>query len=108
MDINNFIIIIIMITFTVWIWVKSLNLCPKSFHSEYLILTKKYNTLIKEKNKYKKMIKNQDSTSDDNYQIDEYTDMNNFNQKTNNVPDEFSIISNRLNNSSNPGKFATF
>ena len=45
MDLNHFIFIIFMITITVWVWLKSLNTCPKSFLNEYNIFKKKYNKL---------------------------------------------------------------
>jgi hypothetical protein len=50
MDFNQFIILLALISFTIWIWVKSLTAksCP-NVSDEYIILHQKYNKLLKEK-----------------------------------------------------------
>lgn len=98
MDINNFILIIIMIIFTTWIWIKSINICPKSFHNEYLILTKKHNDAIKERNKYKRLLE---------MQYEQIVFDNNTTSIPNNTSIDFAAISKKLNNNTN-SKFALY
>ena len=52
MEFNQFIILIALISFTVWIWVKSLSssTCKTNISDEYITLHQKYNKLLKEKN----------------------------------------------------------
>ena len=58
LDLYQFIFLIFMITFTSWIWMKSIISCPQSFSDEYIILHKKYNQIIDEKNKLIKILNN--------------------------------------------------
>lgn len=52
MEFNQFIILLVLISFTVWIWVKSLSAtsCKSNLSDEYITLHQKYNKLLKEKN----------------------------------------------------------
>jgi hypothetical protein len=51
LDIYHFIFLIIMISATIWIWMRSLTICPKTYQDEYIILYHKYAKLLKENKK---------------------------------------------------------
>lgn len=51
LDIYHFIFLIIMISATAWVWIRSLSVCPKTYSDEFVILTHKYNKLLKDNSK---------------------------------------------------------
>lgn len=77
-EFNQFIILITLIIYTVWIWVKSLNVCPPSFSEQYITLHQKYTNLLKEKEKMDKFFVglNKTTKNDDmqSFDIDEDDD----------------------------------
>lgn len=52
MEFTQLIILLCLVGYTVWVWSKSFNTCPKSFSEEYIALHQKYSKLQQE---FKKM-----------------------------------------------------
>jgi hypothetical protein len=50
-EFTQLVLLLCLVGYTVWIWCKSINSCPKSYSEEYITLHKKYNDLLKEHNK---------------------------------------------------------
>jgi PAB1-binding protein PBP1 len=53
LDLPQFVFLLVMISVTAWVWMKSLATCPKTFSDEYMALHHKYNTLVQERDKLK-------------------------------------------------------
>lgn len=53
LDFSQLLFLIAMISITAWVWMRSLATCPKSFSDEYIVLHKKYNHIVEERDKMK-------------------------------------------------------
>lgn len=80
-EFTQLIFLLILVGYTVWIWSKSVNACPKSYAEEYTALHTKYNELLKEQKKTQQFMSSLGNTKvkqfndfelDDDIDFDEY------------------------------------
>jgi hypothetical protein len=81
-EFTQLILLLCLVGYTVWVWCKSFNICPKNYSEEYISLHKKYSELLKEHNKQKQFMSSLGNTkvkqideidmNDIDYEFDEY------------------------------------
>ena len=67
LDLYHFVFLILLISSTAWVWIRSLNICPKTYSDEYVMLNHKYNKLLKEKKKIEATLQYIENTLNTNY-----------------------------------------